>query len=38
MKWFVRSLVGAICLVVLAVLGFQLFKTQIAEIAFKKAI
>ena len=38
MKWFVRSLVGAICLVVVAVLGFQLFKTQIAEIAFKKAI
>ena len=38
MKWVLRSLVGIICLVVVAVLGFQLFKTQIAETAFKKAI
>ena len=38
MNWLVRSLVGIICLAVVAVLGFQLFKTQIAEVAFKRAV
>lgn len=38
MKWLVRSLIGIACLAVAALIGFQVFKTQIAEAAFLNAV
>jgi ribonuclease Z len=38
MKWLARSLIGIACLAVVALIGFQVFKTQIAEAAFRNAV
>jgi ribonuclease Z len=38
MKWIMRSLAGLACLAVLSLVGFQVFKTQIAAAAFKRAV
>jgi ribonuclease Z len=38
MKWVMRSLFGIVGLAAVAMLGFQVFKTQIAEAAFKRAV
>lgn len=38
MTWKVRVLIGIACLVVVALAGFQVFKNQIAEAAFKRAV
>ena len=38
MKWVKRSLIAIVSLAVAALIGFQVFKNQIAEVAFRKAI
>ena len=38
MKWLVRSLIGIASLILVALIGFQVFRIQIAEAAFRNAV